>query len=516
MRRVALTLWHSSLILIMVWGLLTALVAAARRLTLTWYAPGITTLGLIIALEAIITQRLAARERRRVEEQIGLRGLEFAILIVFIRLWSLPAELDPLLQTITPWLRSPLEFFGGRFGEYFLWSLVAWVAATMLASDVLDWNVDEQAVYTIEGGIERDQLQHEWGQIVARYDRRYLLIVLVTCAASAFAIHGANLDPNTSVSWRLPTVAAMGSLVAGLLLHSAGKLSQLRRNWSVDAITVDPGLAGRWSRPGLLLVAALVLLSPLLGWLVLVAPPPPLVPIANFILGALTIIISVLFLLLLSPLILLLSLLRGGGAAIPTQMPFRPPQIPDTQPGERPLLPALIFWGCIVLLIAIAVSRYLRERGDLAAALRRWRIGRWLLALQAWMHGWWSDARGWAGMAVASVRHMVHRKQRSPRRARPVGARAQLRAFYRQMKRAGARRGIRPRRDETPYEYGAALSRELPAVGGEVRGLTEAYVQAEYGPRPVGPGDVQRARRHWRRLQRWLLRSTGLRPRGRP
>ncbi|HZB96351.1 MAG TPA: hypothetical protein VE268_10335, partial [Herpetosiphonaceae bacterium] len=81
MRRVALTVWQSFLILLMVWGLLTALVAAAGRFVPTWNAPGLTSLALIVAVEALITQRLMARERRRIEEQLGARGLELVIII---------------------------------------------------------------------------------------------------------------------------------------------------------------------------------------------------------------------------------------------------------------------------------------------------------------------------------------------------------------------------------------------------------------------------------------------------
>ena len=515
MRRVALTFWHSLLILAMVWGLLTALVAAAARFAPDWRAPGVITLAMLVATEAIVTQRLMARERRRIEEQVGARGLELVVIVLLVRVWSLRAESDPLMQTIGPWLRSPLEFFGGRFAEYLLWTLIAWMLATLLAADVLEWNNDAPQGPQLQDSIEREQLQNEWGQVVARYDRRYLILVLISFAAAAFAIHGTSLEGVRATGWVWPAAAAFTTLIAGMLLHSAGKLSQLRRNWGVDQIVVDTGISRQWDRPAVLLILALLLLAPLVSWIVLVAPPPPLVPIANFVLGALTILVSIIFLLLLSPLILLLSLLRGQAPTVPQQLQFQPPQIPDATAGERPLFPALIFWGCILLLIGIALVHYVRQRSDLQDALRRWRVTRWLFLVSRWTRELWSDARGWAGLAATALRSFARRRKRRITRATPGGAQAQLRALYRRMREAGARRGVPARRAQTPFEYGAALSHSLPVVEEEITGLTEAYVVAEYGPRPAGSAEVQRARHYWRRMQRWLLRDSATRPRGR-
>lgn len=516
MRSVALKAWHALLILSMVWGLFAALHAAVGRLTSGWEAPGVGWLELLVGLEAIITQRLMARERRRIEEQIGARGLELVVIILLARLWSLWAEPGPLLDTIGPWLRSPLLFFGGRFPEYFVWALLAWLVATILAGDVIEWGNDMPVQATFAGSIEREQLQQEWGQTIARYDRRYLVIVLLTFAASAFVLHTSAGDASDSVTPSALVAAAVVSLIAGLLLHSAGRLSQLYRNWAVDDIAIDTSVSRRWSRPVATLLLGLVLCAPLLGLLVLVIPPPPLIPVANFILVGLTVLISVIFLLLLSPLILLLSLLRGTAPNVPSSLMFQPPQIPDAQRSERPLVPALIFWGCVALLIGIALWRYMQGRSDLREALRRSRILGWLFWVARALGGWWSDARGWAALATMTI---ARRLRRQRKRQLPVplphGSQAQLRQLYRRMKEAGARRGVASGVAQTPYEYGSALATHLPPVEQDVRGLTEAYVLGEYGPHPTGPAELQRARQHWRRIQGWLLRSMERKPRRR-
>ena len=511
MRRIALTVWHASLILLVIWSLFTALVVAAEQFVTGWRAPGLIALGMIVALEAIITQRLVARERQRLEEQAGVRAIEFVVIVLLVRMWSLAAQGGPLIATLGPWLRDPLRFFSGRFAEYLLWTLGAWVIATLLTADVIAWDGDGQPGPLPDTSIEREQIQQEWGQSVARYDRRYVVITLITLFACAFALYDHGPASAPGATRVLLSVAAIAGLVAGLLLHSAGRLSELRRNWSADNIDVDAGISRRWGRSGLLLLLGLLLLAPLLSWIVTVAPPPPLVPIANALLFVMTMVVSLVILLvglILSPLILLLSLFTGGSRTFIPQVPrLEAPQIAEPR-GDRPLLPALIFWGCVLLLIGITLVRYLQSRSDLRDAMRRWRVVRWLSDL---LGEWWSDARGWAGLAAAQIRRLARRRSRPPRVARPAGAQAQLRALYRRMRQAGSRRGIPVRPSQTPYEYGRELGQSLPVARDAVEGLTEAYVLAEYGPRPAGPAEIRQARRYWRRLQRWLLGRRGIR-----
>jgi hypothetical protein len=81
------------------------------------------------------------------------------------------------------------------------------------------------------------------------------------------------------------------------------------------------------------------------------------------------------------------------------------------------------------------------------------------------------------------------------------------------MREGGTRRGVVAHKTHTPYEYGDALVRNLPAAEKDVRGLTDVYVHAEYGPVPARPAEVRRARDHWRRLHRWLVTPSRVRKR---
>ncbi len=512
-RNVKLTFSHGVLILAMLWGFFTALIAATERVLVNWREQGLIYLLLLVAVEAILTQRLVARERRRIEEQAGIRGLELLVIVLLVRVWSLRAEGAPLVDVVEPWLRSPLMFFGGTFGQYFLCALGAWALATLLAADVIEWTTDWMIGGAAESTIERDQLRQEWGQNVARFDRRYLLIVVITFAASGFALYDVPLFDGGELPRRglLAALAGMVTLVAGLLLHSIGRLNQLQRNWDADSIDVDASVDRRWSRPAALLVLGLVLVAPLVSWLVLLTPPPPLIPFVNLLLGVMTVVVSLVFLVLLSPLILLLSLFRGERPQVPPQL-FQPPQLPVAQETvERPLLPALIFWGCMLLLLVIALGRYVQGRADLQDTLRRWRLTRWLLHLFGLASGLWVDARGWVQLAGQRLRYATRRRPMRRRRAAPRSPQAQLRTLFRRMQNAGARRGVPLGTAQTPLEYAGSLGQSLPMAREDVQGLTEAYVVGEYGPRPPGTREVRRARHHWRRLQRWLLGSKRLR-----
>lgn len=510
-RTIMLLLRYGGLLLVILWGLFASLVAAAEHFSQAWHLPGLLPMLTIVALEALITQGLVIRDRQRMDEQVTVRAAELVVLIALVRIWSLVTAEGTLLSHVTPWLREPLAFFADGFFGYFIWAALAWVIATLLARDVLVWSEAPDTIPPPESSIERDVLLNEWDEGIQRYRRRYIGVMVVTLTASAWALYEVPSMPPVK-SQILPILASAAVVLAGLLLYSTGRLEQLRRSWSMDSIAIDSGIGRRWGRFATLLIIVLLIAAPLLGWLVLLAPPPPLVPLINALLVVLTVLASLVILfigLLLSPLILLLSLLRGGSDAGAPSMPkIEAPQIAQTA-GERPLLPALIFWGCVILLVIFALIRYGRGRSAILQSIARWRIVRWLMGLTTEL---WTDARGWATLVATRVRRL-RRPSQHHHVQRPNTPHEQLRGLYRQMRRAGTRRGVLHRSSQTPYEYATQLGAALPIVESDVAGLTQTYVNAEYGPQPPGHPEVQRARRHWRRLQRWLLNDRTLRRR---
>jgi hypothetical protein len=61
MRQIAFTLRQAVLLLFIVWGLFTVLIATWERLSTQWRAPGLIMMIVLVAVEATITQRLVTR-----------------------------------------------------------------------------------------------------------------------------------------------------------------------------------------------------------------------------------------------------------------------------------------------------------------------------------------------------------------------------------------------------------------------------------------------------------------------
>ena len=59
-------------------------------------------------------------------------------------------------------------------------------------------------------------------------------------------------------------------------------------------------------------------------------------------------------------------------------------------------------------------------------------------------------------------------------------------------------------RKRRPQRHSMPLPQHLPEAEQDIAELTDAFVVAEYSPRPIGDADAQRARRPWERVRRRL------------
>jgi hypothetical protein len=358
--------------------------------------------------------------------------------------------------------------------------------------------------------IDQTVLLNERAMALARFDHLWLTLTTLGVAGVVAALFRVPLlDILGSWSSLQLLAAVLGCTLAGVLLHSEGQLEFLQFRWQIDELAIAPAVTHRWRRTTWLLACGAIVLALLLGGAVRFVPPlPPLVPVLNVLLTVLVLLtwlVVALVSLILFPFAWLIGLLRGNQTAAPAQR-FVPPPLPPIQQtvSERPLLPALIFWGCVVLLLGLAVLRYVQQRYDVAALLGRWRGWRWIMSL--WRRAV-DDVRGWGELALQQIRRVRRERHVGGARRVPIrGNRAQLRALYRRMVRLGVRRGVQHQASHTPYEWSHRLGTQVPTVAEETRAFTDAYVAAEYGPAPPSRDEVHQARRWWRRIERVLLR----------
>lgn len=511
MRNVRFNLGHMLLVVMLVLGTVAALLAGIEAFIPQLRYPWLLPLLALATVDAVITQRLVARERLTIGEQGAIRAVEWVLLLVAIRIASLAVESGSLRQLIQPWVRDPLAFFGGHFVVYFWPTLLTWGLATLIAASVLSFETELPRAGVRSLPSEEAAVIDDRAVALATFDRYWLICTLVALAGGALALYQMPLSTALQ-SWTtaLPVVEVLACLIAGLALHSQGQLDRLRYGWQIEQLGVAADVPRRWRRASLLLIGSACVVGLLLSQGTLWVPPPPLVPVLNVLLIVVAFIITIIvaiFGLLLFPFAWLLAYLTGSTTPTgPIVRPITPPQIPTST--ERPLLPALIFWACVVILVGMAALRYLQQRQDLRDWLARWRGTRWLMRLFGDM---WQDLRGWSALAIQTIQRRFRRSRRGspPRVVQPTGSQAQLRRLYRRMVRSGERRGVLHPRSQTPYEFRSALGKALPPVDADAGGLTDVYVAAEYGPRPAQPNDVRRARKHWRRIRQATLRLPG-------
>jgi hypothetical protein len=319
-------------------------------------------------------------------------------------------------------------------------------------------------------------------------------------------------DPSLPISW-LSAVAALVYLISGFVLYSQARLTLLQTRWNMEGATVSDAVGRRWTRTSWLLIggvamaAALLPRSDRLGLLATLQQTLGLIGYGLAMLGYL--LTSLVSLLAILP-ILLLSLLTGresGGELPPASPPPAMPAMPPPAEFEPNLLAALVFWICMLLLAIYAFGLIVQRNPGLLRALTTRGPLAWLLLQLSWL---WRDTRVWAGQVNQRARSMLRRPvairpARMPAlRLSRLAPRDLVRYFYRSTLRRAADGGLARRKAQTPYEYSATLAQRLPEAQQDIAELTDAFVVAEYSPRPIGQADAQRARRPWERVRRRL------------
>jgi hypothetical protein len=309
--------------------------------------------------------------------------------------------------------------------------------------------------------------------------------------------------------------------VLGLALLGECHFVRQRTLWRLDRVTIPGEVANRWiGSLATLIIAALAI--------AFVLPTSYAMTIGDMI-SAIAAIVGEIFLLVggfifyIAYLIAtLLPFFKGtGSSAAPAEPPRPPPAArPDGGPSAFDLIGSLLFWIVVAGIVAYSLHAGWRRRPAwlalpsvdsaigrfIAALLNLFRLGR--RAGQDILHAVASVPRIWRRPKPVAL---PNRRFISLSRLRP----AQLIEYYYLSicERAGRIGYARPP-GATPAEFQKTLVDSLPVVDPEIAALTDAFVEARYGPRVVTKEHVSRVKPGWQTLKR-KLRDARLRRPGR-
>jgi hypothetical protein len=509
----------------MLMALTAVLAGPIRRFAPTWQPIYLVGASFLVAIETGLVHHAFRREHMWIDELLRYILPEIFVMLILMRAaTTLGVGVATLSADASRWLYDPLSVFDMSF----IFAIFAGFVIGMLthaamrdlfeleprASEAPSATPDENQFVTAMNNRDRSAALR---RISSRFvfGGAFLLLALGVEAVNVQRVAG----PSLPISW-LSAIAALVYLISGFVLYSQARLTLLRTRWNLEGATVSDAVGRRWTRTSWLLIAGVAMAAALLprtdrlGLLTTLQQTLALIGYGLAILGYL--LTSLLSLLAILP-ILLLSLLTGrdsGGSMPPAQPLAALPNLPPPAKLEPNLLAALTFWICMLLLAIYAIGLIVQRNPGLLRALTTQGPLAWLLQQLSWL---WRDTRVWAGQVTEHARTLLRRPvtigpaRRSVLRLSRLAPRELVRYFYRSTLRRAADGGLPRRAAQTPYEYSATLAQHLPEARQDIAELTDAFVVAEYSPRPIGDADVQRARRPWERVRRRLRKLSGAR-----
>lgn len=506
------------LVAVLVTCLLMGLVELAQGVLSRPEASYLTLLIFLISLESALTTRWLADPTRRLLLKWHYRVAEFVVIAFLLRLFTWGVGGWPTAGQWRALLLNPLNLFDERYFIYLLLAFLGWVRVIGLITifDGLLLSDDEVGFYQLP--VSQQMTENRPRDL----DRPLLFATLV----KGWLIGGFFLALTTALTsvdlanFALRTVGQLGlspSLLLALLLYfgvglwliSQARLATMSVRWLATRVQPRPGVARGWQRNSFWL---------LLGGAVLAAFLPigstfGLAQIVGAILAFLVGLINFLFILFTLLLAFVLGLL--GFQAVPDEtVPTVPPLPLGTPAAELPppllmpespaLLVGVLFWGAVLVGVAVAAVFYLRGRG-IGLATITGLVG----SIWRWLWGW---LRGVSGRATNLANTLWTRLITRPGQPNPtpwdfirlnaLSPRQQIRYFYLSIARRAADKGSRRQPHQTPAEYSGRLKQRWPEAATDIDNLTTAFHQARYSSQPIPPESLSPLRQLWRRLRK--------------
>ncbi|WP_298821654.1 DUF4129 domain-containing protein [Chloroflexus sp.] len=306
-----------------------------------------------------------------------------------------------------------------------------------------------------------------------------------------------SFDPQqipSGLGWTATGIMAIylgGGLILIMLAQQRARLA----DWQSEEAEISSDLNRHWSRISIVVIGLIILFAVSLpGQQISLIPAEwreTMLVLASIIL-LITLILALFFiglasLIALLPLLLLMLLDRFQNSDIAPAQPLQPPAIAAPPESEPFIWAGIIFWICMLLLVGLAFWTIIRRQEwmhNVADQFQHW-SEQFVMALRKWRFGRWRYRR----KPVANQRRQPTTKQV---RLTDIAI-----TSYHTALREAARYGYRRYPSQTPAEFAAMITKQLPEGSPELEALTEAYHRAAYARRSTD-------RKEWRQLGTWL------------
>ena len=505
----------------MVASLVTVLAGAVHRFVPGWNGLPLIVACLLISLEAGFVHFTIIDSRMSLGELARYIAPELLIMAAVMRVaatTSLPQS--DLVLAVQRWLADPLLAFDSVFVVYL-------VVGALIAAIVHRSMANLRALIPPPSQGLPEENAARYARVLAE-DRDFAIRAITqrSIIGGALVLLGLGteaVNPAAPTGGALPIGAA--SVVAALLygtcaliFYSQVKLALLQARWQDEQATVADGLAGRWARSSIIAVGSILGASALLprgyGYGLLDVLRAGL----NTLGAALALVgyfLVWLFGVLLGIPLWLLAQLMPTSAGTSNRESAPPPAITaEPLASHQPqLLTGVIFWVCIGLLVALALREVLRRNpGVVTRLLKVLRLDRFA----AWVVRTWRGTRSWLRLAAELAAERLPQTHDADdsllsqvwHRAGSLQPRELVRFFYRSTLRRASRAGVGRRMAQTPNEYVRELGAQIPEQMDDLATLTDSFIQAHYGQRPVEAEAAEGARAPWQRLRARLRQLT--------
>ncbi len=486
-------------------------------------------------LEGCYTTLWLRQPDRRLLNHTAYRAAELLLLTLLLRLftwiivgnWPQLADIPDILARPYLLIMDPPFIWGG------ILSLIAWERSIGLAQTFTQLAIDQAEVHyyilpTNQREASDKPVRTNRGEIVLTFFSQWIggaFILAIITSMSNFDLTNIYQGSSLAAS-RLglrPELLLFLLLyfLAGFALLSQARLAAMNARWLINGVTRAGQVEQSWHRYTLWLLGGIALAAAFLP----IGSTFAISNILQTILWAITAVVTFIMSLLAALLGLILSLVTSDALPEITDPLPEATLLPTLTPSPTPIPPILppeavdtglifssLFWAVAIVMSAIAISFFLRERGvtvNTAVFQTIWQ------RVRAWLQTTWRGAghqvRDWQQAVRARLQREPEEKPDSKPpwrfiRLNALSPREQIRYFYLSTVKRAADKGVPREQAETPLEFARDLKETWPEAEEDVDVLTEAFLEARYGRSPIEAEDVNPVKKRWRQVKASLRR----------